>query len=198
MSWCWGRNGVLLMSNSLRDALTKAGVVSTSKAKVAAQQAKKTERQDLHTKRTGGVVQSEAAKAAAKAQQEKLARDREMNRAREAALALKAARAEAKRVLRERMQNDAAAAIPFHFVEGTRVCHLYVTETQREQLTKGELAVVALGERHYLVPSDTSEKVRTLVPDVFVHRLTHGQATEDKCAHDDPYAAYQIPDDLMW
>ena len=185
------------MGNALRDALTKAGLVSTSKAKASVQQSKKATRQELHAKRTGSAkAQSDVALAAAKAEEERLARDREANRAREAAAAAKAARAQARQILREHALNDATAALAFHFVENSRVCHVYVTESQREELTKGHLSIVALGERHYLVPDSVAEKVRAIVPEVFVYR-----PVEDKQSHppsDDAYAAYPVPDDLVW
>ncbi|CAK0754063.1 DUF2058 domain-containing protein [Gammaproteobacteria bacterium] len=185
------------MGNSLRDALTKAGVVSTGQAKTSAQQTKKQVRQELHAKRAGvAVVPNAVALAAAKAQEEKLVRDREMNREREAAAAAKAARAQARQILREQMKNDDSADLKFNFVEGSHICHLYVTAIQREELLQGRLVIVALGERHYLVSRDVADKVRVLVHDVFIyHPLAAGSQTNSA---DDPYAAYQIPDDLMW
>ncbi len=179
------------MGNSLRDALTQAGVVSTRQAKVSAQQSKK----ERHAKRAGAATeQDEIALAAAKAQAEKCARDREMNQAREAAVAAKAARAQARQLLQERVQNDASATLTFHFVENGRVCHVYVTETQRETLTKGQLSIVALGERHYLVPNEVADRVRTLAPAACIHLLEN----KPPAAGDDPYAAYPVPDDLVW
>ncbi|CAK0761583.1 DUF2058 domain-containing protein [Gammaproteobacteria bacterium] len=189
----WSR----IMGNSLRDALTKAGVVNSAQAKVSAQQAKKQTRQELHTKRTGAPpVRNEAALAATKAQEEKLARDREMNREREAAIAAKAARAQARQMLRERMQNDESADLTFNFVEGGHIRHIYVTAPQRVDLEKGRLSVVALVDRHYLVPTEVADKVQTLIPEIFVYRPA-SEVTQ-VIPEDDPYAAYQIPDDLMW
>lgn len=185
------------MSNSLRDALTKAGVVSASQAKVSVQQAKKQIRQELHAKRTGAPpALNEAALAAAKAQEEKLLRDRKINQEREAAATAKAARAHARQMLRERMQNEESADLIFNFVENNHIRHIYVTEGQREDLTKGRLAVVALGERHYLVSSEIADKAQTFVPELFVYRVVPEAA--QNIPSDDPYAAYQIPDDLTW
>ncbi|CAK0778198.1 conserved hypothetical protein [Gammaproteobacteria bacterium] len=185
------------MGNSLRDALTKAGVVSTSQAKASAQQAKKEVRKELHAKRTGAApVVNEAALAAAKAQEEKLARDREINREREAAVSAKAARAQARQILRDRMQNNESGDLAFNFVEGGHIRHIYVTAAQREDLAKGRLAVVALGERHYLVATEVADKVQALVADAFIYRPVPEES--QAIPADDPYAAYQIPDDLMW
>jgi len=185
------------MGNSLRDALTKAGVVSTTKAKVSAQQVKKQIHQELHTKRKGAPpAQNEAALAAAKAQEEKLARDREMSREREAVISAKAARAQARQILRDRMQNNESADLTFNFVESGHIRHIYITAAQRAELGKGLLSVVALGERHYLVPTEVADKVHALIPGVFVYCPTPEKT--QTIPENDPYAAYQIPDDLVW
>lgn len=183
------------MGNSLRDALTKAGVVSTNQAKLAAQQEKKQARRELHAKRSGQITTNEVSLTAAKLQEEKLAKDQELNRALDIATAAKAARAQVRQLLKAHCTNDDAADLKFNFVEGTQIRHIYTTTAQREELVKGRLAIVSFGERHYLVNSEIAAKVTAIIPEVFVYYHTQDDQTNTA---DDLYAEYKIPDDLIW
>lgn len=183
------------MANSLRDALTKAGVVSSAQAKVAAQQAKKQQRQEIHAQRSGAPVLNDAAIAVQNAQQEKVLRDQELNRAQEIERQAKAARAQVRQILRANMQNDEAAQVKFNFVAGKQIRHIYLTDIQRAQLINGQLSLVAFSERHYLVTREIANKVQILIPDIFIYSPS---AERNSMAPDDPYADYSIPDDLIW
>jgi uncharacterized protein YaiL (DUF2058 family) len=55
------------------------------------------------------------------------------------------------------------------------------------------MAIVQVEDRFYLVSRETSGKIRDMAPDTFVH-----VPTPDRPDDDDPYADYQVPDDLMW
>ncbi len=186
------------LGNSLRDAMLKAGVVEPSKVKVAIQQGKKQERQDRHRQRTGAPPQvSEATEAAARAEAERLARDRELNRQRQEAAAAKAGRIQAKQLLREQAKNDDKAEELFNFTEGKLIRHLYVTSGQRKDLLMGRLVIVALGERHFIVTAEIGTKVQGLVPGIFIYQVS-GEEEKRPSEDDDPYGAYQVPDDLLW
>jgi len=184
------------MGNSLSDALTKAGVVSTGQAKIAAQHAKKQQRQELHAQRTkNNPILSDAAIAALKSQEEKLRRDQELNRVQEEARLAKAARSQVRQILNTHLQNDDSAEVMFNFVEGKHIRHIYLNETQREQIIAGKIAIVAFAERHYLVAPEIAYKVQTLIPEIFIYCPT---PEKNPIAPDDPYSDYPVPDDLMW
>jgi len=174
------------MGNSLQEQLLKAGLVNKSKA----QQAKK---QSRKKKRSQGKRPDAVAQAVAKVQAEKEARDRELNRQRDIKQAAKARKMLLRQFVEQNMLNDRAAEEPFNFVHGSSVKRLYVNPKQRVKLGAGELSIAYVGERYYLMAAETAKKVQEMAPDTFVYT-----PEEEKPAEDDPYADYQVPDDLMW
>ena len=49
---------------------------------------------------------------------------------------------------------------PYHFTEGERIRHIWVTRQQQRQLADGEAGVVVFGERYEVVPRAVAEQVR--------------------------------------
>lgn len=176
------------MGNSLRDQLLKAGLVDKSKV----QQAKKQTRQQKRSKGAGAQRDS-VAQAVQKAQSDKAARDRDLNRQKEIKLAVKARKGLLRDYVEKNKLNDPAAQEVFNFVQGSSVKRLYVNPAQRTRLGDGSLAIVQVGERYYLVPVEVSRKILEMAADTFVYVVEQAKPAEN-----DPYADYQVPDDLMW
>jgi hypothetical protein len=65
-----------------------------------------------------------------------------------------------------------------------------------DQLSRGRLAVVFVDERYEVVPEPVARKImeRDEAAVVVLHERAQ-QADQDE---GDPYAGYEIPDDLMW
>lgn len=181
------------MSNSLRDQMLKAGLVSKGKVKLEKQNVRKKKRRAPQQGNTDQAV-SAAAQARKKAQQE---RDRALNLEREQARARKALKVQMRQLLRARRLNDKAAEERYNFSDGDRLKSLYVTREQRRLLVEGKLAIVMFGESQYLVPLEVVEKARALDGKVKVH-ITDSTNTDPGEDADDPYAAYKVPDDLIW
>jgi uncharacterized protein YaiL (DUF2058 family) len=176
------------MGNSLKDQLLKAGLVNKSKVQQAKKQSRKKRRNQGAGAQPDGVAQ-----AVARAQAEKEARDRELNRRREIKQAAKARKVLLKQFVEQNMLNDRSAEDPYNFVHGGSIRRLYVNPKQRKKLGAGELAIVGMAERYYLMAAETAKKVLEMASDTFVFI-----PQEEKPAEDDPYAGYQVPDDLMW
>ncbi len=176
------------MGNSLRDQLLKAGLVDKSKV----QQAKKQTRKKKRAK--GAAAQRDTvADAVRQAQADKAARDRELDRQKSIKQAAKARKGLLRDYIEKNKLNDPAAQDPFNFVQDNSVKRFYVNGKQRAQLSAGQLAIAQVGERYYLVTPEVSGKLREMEPNIFIH-----VAEPEKPAEDDPYADYQVPDDLMW
>lgn len=176
------------MGNSLKEQLLKAGLVDKSRVQQAKKQSRKRRRNQGAAARPDGV-----ARAVARAQAEKEARDRELNRQRELKQAAKARKILLKQFVGQNMVNDRTAEEPYHFVHGGSIKRLYVNPKQRVKLGAGELAIVCVAERYYLMAATTAKKVLEMAPDTFVFI-----PQEEEPVKDDPYADYQVPDDLMW
>lgn len=189
--------------SSLRDQLLKSGVVSQKQAKKAEQEVKskthQQHKQKKKKKKSGQVdVDTEsAAYLAAKAREQEKARAMELNRQKQAELLQKELLAQVRVLIETHNVNDSKADISYHFTnEGKFVKKIRVNQEQVKQLTEGQLAITVLEEDcYYLVPANIAEKILERMPKAVVCFNKVDEKTVDS---DDPYADYQVPDDLMW
>ncbi len=190
------------MSNSLRDQLLKQGLVSKEQAKQAEKQAKLKAHQGQKTqskkqKANKEIVDKESISyLAAKAREEEITRAKELNRQKEIEREHKALWSQVRDIIDCQHVNDPDAEGAYYFLEDKWVRKIEVTLKQRQLLASAELAITAIDEKYYLVPAAVAEKVQTRVPEVVVcfHQPTKAGIIEQ----DKTYAAYPIPDDLIW
>lgn len=172
---------------SLKDQLMKAGLADAKKARKAEHE----KRQEA--KAPGNASAGELARQALAQQAE---RDRTLNRQREEEKAQKALLAQVRQLVETQRISRRGGDLPYQFVDGGKIKKLHVTPAQQDQLVRGQIAIVRLGDGHELVPTVVAEKIRSRdATAVVLLNARTGNATVDE---DDPYADYQIPDDLMW
>jgi len=187
------------MSNSLQDQLLQAGLVTDKKVKEVKKDKKKQAKLVKNKKRQTDDVMTEGDLAiyyAKKAQFEKMERDKALNEAREAARAKKALKAKVKQIVTQHRQNIDDSQVVFRYLDGSRVRQVYVSEGQHKQLASGQLAIVLFAGKTHLIDNDIAKKLQEISYDkVFFFEKEEKIASPDA---DDPYAKYQVPDDLMW
>lgn len=179
---------------SLQDQLLKAGLVDKKTAK---QIGKDKRKQNKVAKKSGDTRKGEAQLAAEQARADKAARDRALNAEREAAARQKAIAAQIKQLIEHNKQPKGANGkhdIAYHFTFDKKVKKIYVSAAVQEHLTAGRLLVVGEGEHFELVPKVIAEKIAERNPNMVVQPPEGSDAVDE----DDPYAEFQIPDDLMW
>jgi len=181
---------------SLQDQLLKAGLVDKNKAN----KAKKEKQKQVNSSRKGGAkITNEARLAAQKERDRKLERDRELNRQKQSQSNQKALLAQIKQLIEMNRVDRADGDIAYSFVHENKVKKIQVSEAMQKQLSLGRLAIVRFdhnGQNQYeLVPYAIAEKIteRDAASVVQIN-----EASTDSADGDDPYADYQIPDDLMW
>ncbi len=180
------------MGNSLQDQLLKAGLVDEQKLKQARTSKHKTVKQKPGPR--NAKAESEARLAAERARQEKQERDRELNRRRQEEATLRAAENEIRQLVhRHRVVRD-RGDLAFNFTDGKTLKRIYVNADQHARLVVGTLAVVRQDTFYEVVPAEIAERVLARDPSLV---LVHNKAAEETAA-DDPYADFQVPDDLMW
>jgi uncharacterized protein len=177
--------------SSLQDQLLKAGLIDNKQAKQANKEKRK---QKKAAKSTGQVLEDEAKVAAARARAEKAERDRALNAEREAAARQKAIAAQIRQMVTQNRQPRGNGDIAYNFVFAKKIKRMYVTEALREHLAAGRLMIVELEGQFELVPRVIAEKIAERKPEAVVQPPADSGPSDE----DDPYAAYQIPDDLMW
>ncbi|MDH5301516.1 MAG: DUF2058 domain-containing protein [Gammaproteobacteria bacterium] len=182
------------MAGSLFDQLKKSGLVDTNKAKQISREKHQSRKQADKGKNKAPQL-SEAALLAQQAQAEKEARDRELNRQQKAEIERRAIAAQIRQLIEQHRIKNRDGDVAYNFNNGGKVDRVYVTATFQAQLAKGQLAIVKLDQRVELVPTVIAEKIRQRDEGcvLYCDSVQHEEKQDD-----DPYANYQIPDDLMW
>lgn len=179
------------MGNSLLEQLKKAGLVDERKAKQVEQEKRKRAKADKSA-RTGEAPAS-AGKAA------KVARDRALEQQRRQAAAQRALAAQVRQLVEAHRLPPSDGEIAFHFTEDGKVRRVFVTAEQQVQLGKGKLAIVRFDKGYALVPAAAADKIRQRDPQAVVLHHTEVSREADPAGDpNDPYAEFQVPDDLMW
>ncbi len=178
------------MSN-LQDQLLKAGLVSKKKAKQVNKE--KTKKAKVQRKSAQPQV-NETQERARQALTEKAEKDRVLNASRDAEAEVKAIAAQIKQLItlnRIRRSGDVA----YNFTDGPKVKKVYINDKLQLELSRGQLAIVRLGDGYELVPAVVAEKIALRDESIIVSKA---DKVDEVKAEDDPYADYEIPDDLMW
>ncbi|RTZ47684.1 DUF2058 domain-containing protein [Candidimonas sp. SYP-B2681] len=176
---------------SLQEQLLKAGLVDKKKVKQAGHDKSK---QTKVERRTGTQSVDEARLAALDTQQKNLERTRELNAQRVAAANQKAIMAQIAQMVQANRQSKGAGDIAYNFTHGTTIERLYVSAEVQAHLIAGRLVIVRLGSATELVPRIVADKIAERDPSLVVRV----KKTSTEIDENDPYAAFQIPDDLMW
>lgn len=125
---------------------------------------------------------------------EKIANDRRLNQEKNERAQRKALAAQIKQLID--MNTIAVAGDQaFNFIDGKHIKRMFVDKAQARRLSAGVFAIVKQGDKYVLVPTAVADKIaeRDRESVIFTAEKAH-----DSVAEDDPYADYQIPDDLMW
>ena len=204
------------MAQSLQDQLLKAGLVtekqvqdSRRKDTRGRKQAKKTAKKARPPLARSVVVTastpstpptSEREREVARQRAAKVARDRALNQNRVADAERKARRAQVRQLVQSNEhKQEPGADIPYNFQRGKKIKRIYVTAAQREQLLAGALTVVAMDNAHHFLEPSVAARVLELAPDAWMHRHDPNAETPSQPASaEDPYAGFEVPDDLMW
>jgi uncharacterized protein YaiL (DUF2058 family) len=183
-----------IMGNALRDQLLKSGLVNEKQLKQATKEKQKEVRQQ-HGQ--GGKPKADEARAQQQRQAaEKAERDRQLNLQRKEEADRKAKAAEFKQLVEAHAQPAGDGDILYNFVDGGHVKRLYVTGKVRDQLASGRLAIVRCEGRYSLVASEVARKIKERHEGGLV--LWNQSDEAEPAAAEDPYARFQVPDDLMW
>ena len=176
---------------SLQEQLLKAGMVDKNKVKQANHD--KTKQKKVE-RRTGTQSVDEARIAALEVQRVNAERARDMNAQRDAAANQKAIVAQITQMVQKNRQPKGRGDIAYNYTHGSKIERMYVSPEVQAHLMAGRLVIVCLGAATELVPRVIADKIAERDPALVVRVNKASKEVEE----DDPYAAFQIPDDLMW
>ncbi len=180
------------MANSLQEQLMKAGLVDKKSASKVKKEKNKQARQ---TRRSGEEAQASEQWVKA-AREEKLEKDRALNKQAQDEAQKKAIAAQIVQLVDAHRIAYDAGEVGFQFADAGKVKKLYVTPLLQDQLSKGIVAIARSESGYALIPKIVAEKILERGAETIVF-LNQPEGTGAADA-DDPYADYQIPDDLMW
>jgi hypothetical protein len=178
---------------SLQDQLLNAGIVDKKKAK----QIKQEQRKEARSRPKGQVQVDENKEQAKRALAEKTQRDRQLNKQQQDEAEKKAIQAQIIQLIKMNRVGRKRGDVAYQFTDGTKIKKLYITQQLQNDLIKGRLAIAKLEGGYELLPSQAAEKIMQRDAQVIV-LLNRNESVEVDEDEDDPYADYQIPDDLMW
>lgn len=180
------------MANAFQDQLIKAGLVDSNKVKKANREKHIQTKQQQHTKApTNDAAKLQSQQASA----QKAERDRELNRQKVDLENKKAIAAQIRQLIEANRAPKGDGDYAYNFQHANKIQRIYVTEAARNQIVRGELVIVQLGNEYELVPKQVAEKIAQRDPEWLL--LTVIDSAQET-ATEDEYAKYKIPDDLIW
>jgi uncharacterized protein YaiL (DUF2058 family) len=178
------------MSDSLRDQLLKAGLVTRQQAAEAERLQHRQRQQQQRTKAQPAAATAQAAAA----QAAKAARDRELNRQREIKAQSRAQAAEIKQLIEQHALPRPDGDEYYNFVSGKKIRRIAINADLLDRLTRGEICIVRHEGRSALVPADIADRIRERDE----RAVIDGHGRPEPIPEDDPYKDFVVPDDLRW
>jgi uncharacterized protein YaiL (DUF2058 family) len=176
---------------SLQDQLLKAGLADEKKAKAIRSEKRKKRKQQPK----GAVEVNESEIRARQAREEKAERDRQLNLERQRAAEKKAIQAQIRQLVETNRLDRSRGETSYQFVHDKKIKKLFVDDTMVDQLSRGRLAIVFVNDSYEIVAEGVARKIMERDESAVV--VLHDRKQDD-AGEDDPYAGYEIPDDLMW
>lgn len=177
---------------SLQDQLLKAGLANKQSAKQArSEKRKKNKAVRKNQAQADTSLQDKINQE--KAQQAQ--KDLEKNQAIKAQLDKKSELGKVKQMIEQLHIKDYEGELEYNYVYQGKVKKLLLNEINHNALVKGRLSICAFDGAIYLLPSIAAQKI-ALVDESYILLMNDNEPVE--VDEDDPYAEFQIPDDLMW
>ncbi|MBU2569572.1 MAG: DUF2058 domain-containing protein [Gammaproteobacteria bacterium] len=173
---------------SLQEQLLKSGLASDTKAKQIRAEKRKQPKKNAHAAAEQTRLEIQKAKTE---QQEK---DRLLNQLKKEETERKQLAAQIKQLIEQHKFAQSNDGVKYNFNDNGKVKSVYVSEFVRNQIVNGRAAIVICEKQYQIVPLEIAQKIEQRLPGVIV--LINEPPKQPEA--DDPYADYQIPDDLIW
>lgn len=179
-----------MVKNALQAQLLKAGLVDNKKAK-------KLTKQVQHEQRLGQNDDAALKADIDRAKQEKIAKDQALNSEKQRILEEKALKASIIQMIKQHKVLQTEGDIAYQFIDDNKIKKVYLSQQVYNALVSGSLVIAKDQESYAYLPKALAEKIdHKMTGFILVNNNTekNDQVTDEE----DPYAAYVIPDDLMW
>ncbi len=181
------------MSNPFQEQFLKAGLVNEKQVKKS-KKAKYIKTKQAGKKKVEKVI-DENKLYVQKKLKEQAEKDRQLNLARQKEAERKAIDSQIKQLIETHHQADMSGETAYNFTDGSTIKTIYLSNSAIKQIANGRLAIAKWNDQYKIVPKVIAEKICERDKKYIVHLVSPQKPAKDE---DDPYAEYQIPDDLMW
>ena len=178
-----------MVKNALQAQLLKAGLVDNKKAKKLSKQA-------VHEKRTGDSSEAEIKAKIEQAKQEKLAKDQAIEQEKKAALQEKELKAAIMQMINQHKIRDTDGEIAYQFIDNSKIKKVYLNQQIYNALVAGSLVIARENDSYAFLPKALADRINAKMEGFII--VNNSEKNEQTTDEEDPYAAYVIPDDLMW
>ncbi|WP_343594916.1 DUF2058 domain-containing protein [Acinetobacter sp.] len=178
-----------MVKNALQAQLLKSGLVDNKKAKKLSKQAQ-------HEQRTGQSNQADLKASIEQSQLEKQTKDQQLNAEKQRQLEEKTLKANIIQMIGQHKIRDVDGDIIYQFIDENKVKKVYLNQQVYNALVKGTLVIAKENEQYAYLPQALAERIdQKMEGFILWNKSEDNQQSTDE---EDPYAAYVIPDDLMW
>ena len=181
---------------SLQDQLLKAGLTTKQKTRQANADKRKKNKQQRSGVQHDESLQEQVKQDLAKTKVEKKAKDNALNEQKKQQLAAKEQSLRIKQILTHHQIKNAQGDNEYNYTFDNKIKKLSLDSVTHRALVNGRLSLCGLDETTYIVTRETADKLAEL--DSTVVLVQNDQVVDEQVDQDDPYADYQIPDDLVW
>ena len=188
-----GDPGTTTVSSTLREQLLKAGLVTERQVKASEQKQNQRPPQSRHKPPPPPTEQQLAAERQRAA---KAARDAQLNKQRQEAVAAKAKAIEIKQLVEQhKLPKVLESEDRFNFIAGKKLRFILVNAEMRDGINKGSLFIIRYDGKSEVVPAEIAERIRERDERAVVKLNAGENAPVDE---NDPYKDFVVPDDLKW
>ena len=181
---------------SLQDQLLKAGLTTKQKTRQANVDKRKKNKQKRSGVKHESTLQEQVQQNLVKAKTDKKTKDNALNELKQQQLIVKEAQLRIKQILTHHQIKNVSGDNDYNYTFETTIKKLSLDTVTHKALVNGQLALCGLDDVTYIVTRETAEKLSEL--DKSVVLVQNDKALDENVDEDDPYADYQIPDDMMW
>ncbi len=180
------------MSNPFQEQLLKIGLVDKKQIKKVNQEMSRNKKQQKNKKEA--VVDTTKLKAQ-QAAEKKVGRDRELNRKKEEQARSKAISFEIDQLITKNLiKRDQSCDVVYNFEHRKKINRIYINHEMKQQLMQGKSGIARIEGCYELVPILIAEKIKQRNE----KRIILLEQKQSVTNEEDPYANYQIPDDITW
>ena len=179
------------MGSTLQDQFLKMGLVDKKQVNTL-KKAQHKQKAD-HSKKESineGKIQAQQALAAKKE------RSRLLNHKKNEESKKQETAAQIRQLIDSNRVSMAGGENPYNFTDNNKIKRLFLKKETIEQLSGGTLAIVRQAGEYQIVPAGIALKVQKFNRKLVV--VFHTQQKPLSADHEDPYAEFQVPEDLIW